>query len=81
MRISVKKEDLGYRPDAFSVRVKLDGEEIKDCFTADEELGEAHCVARNDKGELYVGKSGNELAKVVKRGKVKIIPPEKGWVK
>jgi hypothetical protein len=41
MRVSHRTGDPGYRDDAFSYRVYLDGERVKLWFTADEELGEA----------------------------------------
>jgi hypothetical protein len=43
MRVSTDKMDFGYVPDAYNYRVFLDGVELLNCVTADEELGEAHC--------------------------------------
>jgi hypothetical protein len=40
MRLSVNQDDRGYGPEAFYAKVFLDGIELKNCVTADEELGE-----------------------------------------
>lgn len=42
MRKSVNQGDPGYDPEAFKYEVFLDGVRLEHCFTADEELGEAH---------------------------------------
>jgi len=39
MRVSVKKNDPGYSNYSHRFKVFLNGEELKYCFTADEELG------------------------------------------
>lgn len=73
MRLSVYKGDPGYRPDVFDLGaiVTVDGVEVKECFTADEELGEAHCY----RTPLEVDYSTGDIVSVVKRGVVKIIIP------
>ncbi len=44
MRLSVKKGDIGYSPRwAIKAKAILDGKEVKNCFTADEERGKVWC--------------------------------------
>ena len=64
MRLSIRQTDPGYSPKAFSAKVFLDGEELSKCFTADEELGEAHCYVLEEDTE--------ELKEVILRGDVVI---------
>lgn len=64
MRMSTIKGDTGYSKAAVMYDVYLDGEKLHNCFTADEELGEAHCYADND------------LEMIVKTGKVELIKQE-----
>jgi hypothetical protein len=74
MRISVDKKDTGYSKSAFLYKVKLDGEFIDQCFTADEELGEAHCYKLNSKGKLKLTNKRTIETHILK-GKVEIIRP------
>lgn len=78
MRISVRKTDPGYRPDAIRFMVKLNGELLADCFTADEEQGKAWVFDRNEVGDFIitgVGK-GRRLVEKEITGEVRIIGPE-----
>jgi len=70
VRISVRANDPGLRPDAIRARVFLDGALISDCFTADEEKGEAHCYARDASGKMII--DGDSIREEVRRGKVRI---------
>ena len=67
MRLSVLRTDPGYDPmEAHLVTVKLDGVELKDCVTADEELGEAHCYTVDEYKQQRIE---------IRQGKVEIILP------
>ena len=72
MRASVRKDDPGYQTNLGNVRIFLHGRLIHDCFTADEETGEAYCFVRQN-GKLIV--NGDGLNTVVLKGKVKIVLP------
>jgi len=72
MRLSIVKSDPGYHPMAQQCRILLDGVEIKNCFTADEEEGKVYCYG----GHLKRTRSGLAVKKEIKTGKVKIIKPE-----
>jgi hypothetical protein len=71
MRVSVKKDDPGYREDAWRFHVLLDGKQLDCCFTADEDLGEAWVWEKGADGLLVV----KDNQPVVKRltGEVKLI--------
>lgn len=61
MRVSVSKNDKGFVVDASNYEVFLNGEKLSNCFTADEELGEAHCYKEKvdfceDRIEILKGK-------------------------
>ncbi len=47
MRVSAKKNDPGYVKNPFDYKVFLNGIEIQDCFTADEEQGIAYIYKRD----------------------------------
>lgn len=74
MRISVRKDDPGYQANAFDYCVFLDGKELEQCFTADEELGLAYCYQATSNGVPIVDRSGPEpkLKEITRRGKVEI---------
>jgi hypothetical protein len=72
MRVSVHKDDCGYRTDACDFNVFLDGELLKSCFTADEELGEAHCYRLDATGNLMRNESGDAIQTEVRRGAVRL---------
>jgi hypothetical protein len=76
MRISVDQKDSGFcalLPVAGMI-ISLDGSEIRDVITADEEAGEIVRGARNAAGELYI--IGDEVAKETLRGTVVVHTPE-----
>lgn len=82
MRLSVRSDDPGYRPLAIGARVTLDGVALAgNCFTADEELGEAHCFRRDPTtGNFIVDRLTGFPEEEILRGQVKIelvdgIPP------
>lgn len=71
MRLSVRQDDIGYIPNAFGSKAILDGVEIPDCFTADEELGIAYCYERNAHGEHII--CDGYVKEIARKGVVKII--------
>jgi len=73
MRVSTDKNDKGYIYDAYNHYVFLDGVELKHCFTADEELGEAHCYVVDKDDKLVIDDSGENIKTEILKGKVKII--------
>ena len=57
----------------YNFRVFLDGVDISHrCYGVDEELGEAYCYDLKD-GKFYKTLKGDELAKIVLKGEVKLI--------
>ena len=74
MRISVNKNDKGFREDVFMYEAFLNGNLVKDCITADEERGVVICYARNTKGEFIVDRLNGEpfIKRVCYGGRVKI---------
>ena len=75
MRLSVRRNDPGYHPEAFGAEVYLDGQIIDDCITADEEKGEVFILKRNTLGEYIINAEGANIAEERKTGKVQIIVP------
>lgn len=71
MRLSVRENDAGYSPRAFGAVVTVDGVEVKHCFTADEELGEARCYA----DPLRLNSTGDGAQEVMMCGDVVISFP------
>jgi hypothetical protein len=71
MRISCRRGDPFFDESAVLYKPLLNGVELRQCFMADEEKGEAHCYIENDNGELYM--DGEEIAWEVKKGTVKLI--------
>lgn len=69
MRISILKDDPGYRGDTRLFQVRFDGELLDNCVTADEEL----CAVWVLTNEMRPDLSGEEMLR--KRGKVEIIAP------
>lgn len=49
MRMSVRKSDAGYREDAAAYVVLFNGFVLDDCYTADEETGEAWIYDRQNR--------------------------------
>lgn len=72
MRLSVNKNDPGYSPKAFGARVFVDGTEITNCFTADEESGEAFVYIVDDHGRHVFSPLHTDIETTVIRGKVDI---------
>jgi hypothetical protein len=72
MRLSVDRNDPGYAVWASGplVRVLLNNHVLSDCITADEELGLAVVMRRDDAGALVT--VGGELATDTLRGTVQI---------
>ncbi len=67
MRLSADKDDPGYGPAYLTAKVLLDGVELKDCITADEERGECLCFLPTA--------TGTQLDTEMRCGKVEIILP------
>lgn len=59
MRLSAVLSDPGYRPDA-RAKVYLDGQEVRDCITADEELGVVTVHQRDNEGRLILNDDRTE---------------------
>jgi hypothetical protein len=73
MRISVRRDDLGFSDYAFGAKVFVDGVQIDKCFTADEELGLAYCYDVNNNGDMYEDPDNKGQAReIILRGKVEI---------
>lgn len=71
MRKSVKKNDPGYDAEAHKYTVYFNGEKLDNCFTADEEKGEAWVYALNRDGDFII--DNGEMATKCLSGKVTII--------
>lgn len=80
MRISCDERDSGYPTyiahgeRARKARVLLNGDDVKFCITADEELGEI-LVYSTDKDGRFVTQ-GDEAKTEWRRGRVQIVMPE-----
>lgn len=72
MRLSVRKDDPGYSPKAFGARVFVNGTEITNCFTADEESGEAFVYVVDDHGRHVWNPLHTGLEETVIRGNVEV---------
>ncbi len=73
MRVSLKKNDPGYRNYRPGQRSFLNGEEVTfRCFTADEERGEVHVYKLNVRGVPYYDPEKDEIPWEVLKGDVKI---------
>ena len=76
MRVSVRKDDRGYHPEAkaFAFKILLDGTDMTmHCHTADEEEGRLYRYATNDFGEKYIDPVTDRPAEEVLYGRVEII--------
>ena len=73
-RISIDRNDPGFRADAFDPVwiVTLDGVELNDCVTADEDDGKVTVYARGPSGEYIKDDTGEAIATTVLKGKVVI---------
>lgn len=74
MRLSALKDDHGYNPNSQESRVFLDGKELKQCVTADEELGKALVNKLNEQGIAYIEPGTDKVARKWVKGKVEIKP-------
>jgi len=75
MRVSIRENDRGFNPRAFDCEVFIDNEAIKECFTADEELGEAHCFKADDAGNLILTADKKRVQEIIRKGVVRIVCP------
>lgn len=77
MRISVNSSDPGYRPWAMFCKVYLNGEEVKNFVTADEEKGVVHCYTVDKDGRFQFEFCYEHNIKTEKKyGIVKISVPD-----
>lgn len=72
MRLSVDPNDRGFAPAAIGARVFLDGVEVQDVVTADEELGEVIVLERNEAGEFFLDLELDEAKRATRNGVVRI---------
>jgi hypothetical protein len=73
MRLSVDENDPGYSPRVFEATVKLDGVELRNCITADEEAGYCLVYALDDERRPIV--VGDHLIRKTVHGRVEIVFP------
>ena len=71
MRISVDPADPGYVQGSSIYQVYLDGRQLKDCVTADEERGNLICY-KHENGKPVINKAGDEFVLETLQGKVEI---------
>lgn len=76
MRVSVRKDDPGYRSDAVLFEVTLDGQKLRGCFTADEELGKAWRYAEDENGVTIIDRNPDRLREECIEGVVRVIAPK-----
>ena len=79
MRLSIREEDPGYTPQASLAEVKLNGEIISNCFTADEETGQCYCIKVDANGNPVRNAAGTNFETEIRTGKVEIILPD-DWI-
>ena len=74
MRLSVVKEDPGYRGSFTPCSILVDGIDITSrCYTADEELRKAWCFMHNEEGRTFVDPNDpSRAATELLEGKVEI---------
>jgi hypothetical protein len=70
MRLSADKSDSNYHDIAFYAEVFLDGAKLEMCVTADEDTGEAVCIARGPDGAILT--LCDSIQYELRRGKVEI---------
>ena len=76
MRVSIRSDDPGYDYNAIGSKVFVDGVEVKNCFTADEEMGVAWCFAVDEEGKFFIDPENTDSCKEIEvRGKVRIMLP------
>lgn len=74
MRISCLHDDPGIHTIDFKGKILLDGEEVKNVITADEEEGYILVYARDPNGEIIINHSAGYAVKKALHGEVNIIP-------
>ena len=72
MRISVREDDPGYNPEYMFYEVLLDGVSLKDCVTADEELGLALCYKKGPDDKYIIDHADDTMVTEERHGKVEI---------
>jgi hypothetical protein len=75
MRLSAKKGDPGYTRSTYGATVLLDGKEIKDVLTADEEAGYVVVYLRNSEGHFMLNDTRTEIVSKSLHGSVQINLP------
>ena len=73
MRLSVKKSDPGYRPDAHQYKPYLNGVLVKNCFTADEDRGYVLVYKTDENGNYLLNELRTEILTKKLFGKVELI--------
>ena len=73
MRKSVRKNDPGYDLRAYKCQVFVDGQKVDDCFTADEEKGEAWVFDRDKSGHFIIDNYGERPREKCLKGVVRIV--------
>ncbi len=76
MKVSCRKGDKDYKPEAIFNKIYLDGEQLMQCFFADDKKGEAHCWKTNLKGDFVFDKENKDVETIVLKGNVKIELPQ-----
>ena len=69
MRVSVNDSTI----DFWNYKALLDGVEVKNCVSADEELGEVVCYKTDKTGKFYLSENGETPDRETLKGKVEII--------
>ena len=72
MRISTDKDDPGFHPNPFGTKVWLDGEEVRECITADDELGMVVCHELDENGYPFIRPGTGLIALKTLFGEVRI---------
>jgi hypothetical protein len=74
MRVSVKPSDPGFCAYAYNYEAYFNGICLKNCVTADEELGFVLCYKLNQDGRMIEDEKGYPVEEIL-YGDVKIISP------
>lgn len=61
MRLSVRKTDPGYHKNASKYRPYLNGTKVKECFTADEDLGYIWVHKTDGNGKILLNESKTDI--------------------
>lgn len=75
MRISADRNDPSFNELYLKSKVMLDGVEIRNCITADDEAGECVCFVTDADGRLPPPDAKGNALTEVNRGVVKIMLP------